>query len=118
MCHFVLPKNSSDSGNPLNGRYGTDAVKILEREAKLRRTTLPEYHASIYGGGNVVAALSASKEDTVGAQNAGFAMDILLQKEVPILVVDVGETWARRISMDLSSGMISVKLHGNTFIST
>ena len=116
MCHYVLPTSHSKNNGILNGRYGADAIKILQREARLHGTGLAEYHASIYGGGNVVAALAGSKEDTIGARNAGFAMETLIQNKVSILVVDVGETWSRRISFDTSTGLVVVKRQGNTFI--
>ena len=113
MCHYVLPTNSADSHHQLNGRYGSDAIQILEHEAKLRGTRLPEYHGSIFGGGDVVEALSGTQRPSIGSQNAGFAMEILLYKNVPVLVADVGEKWSRRISMDLSTGLVAVKRQGS-----
>ena len=71
---------------------------------------MKEYHGMIYGGANVVASLVGSdEEDTIGMRNAGIAMELLQQHAVTIMVANVGETWARRINFDVSSGEVEVK---------
>ncbi len=116
MCHFVLPANQGRASSKLNGRYATDALQLFKREVGLRKTSMKEYQGLIYGGGNVVAALANSEQDTIGTRNAGIAMELLQKEKVAIMVVDVGETWSRRISFNVSSGQVTVKRQGQTFI--
>jgi chemotaxis protein CheD len=116
MCHFVLPANQASASTKLNGRYATDALQLFKREVSLRKTTMKEYQGLIFGGGNVVAALANSEQDTIGTRNAGIAMDLLQKEKVAIMVVDVGETWSRRISFNVSTGEVMVKRQGQTFI--
>ncbi len=116
MCHFVLPANQDKKSPMLNGRYAPDAMELFRQSVRKRNTTMKQYQALIYGGGNVVAALAGNKEDTIGMRNAGTAMELLMAENVSITVVDVGETWSRRISFDVSSGEVEVKKHGQTFI--
>ncbi len=116
MCHFVLPVDQGAKSPPLNGRYADDAMELFRQSVRKRNTTMKEYQALIYGGGNIVAALAGNSEDTIGMRNAGTAMELLMAENVLITVVDVGETWARRISFDVSTGEVDVKKQGQTFI--
>ena len=114
MCHFVLPTNKQSNSITPNGRYATGAMELFRRAAGEHRTHLKEYLAMIYGGGNVVAALAGNEEDTIGMLNAGIAMELLMAAQVSITIADVGETWSRRISFDLSTGEVEVKKQGST----
>jgi len=114
MCHFVLPEchgHGLGSGD-LNGRYAIDAMELFRRAARSENTRLKEYQGMIYGGGNVVAALACPDNDSIGMRNASTAMDLLTQEKVAIMIVDVGETWSRRISFDIASGEVAVKRQG------
>ncbi len=115
MCHFVLPSNKHSNSTAPNGRYAPDAMELFRRAARGHRTKIKEYQAMIYGGANVVAALASNEEDTIGMRNAGIAMELLMAEGASITVVDVGETWSRRISFDISTGQVDVKKRGTTF---
>ena len=109
MCHFVLPKQLHGKfHHTLNGRYGDDAVKLFEKSAKRQKTSLQEYDAKIFGGGNHLPHQS-DKEDNIGIKNTETAMSLLLEKKVNILVADVGENWARRVIFELQTGDVWVK---------
>ena len=116
MCHFVLPSQHGPKSAALNGRYAVDAMEMFRQSVRKHNTTMQEYHGLIYGGGNVVAALANSDEDSIGMRNAGVAMELLAADKVAIMVVDVGETWSRRISFKVSTGEVEVKKQGKTFI--
>ncbi len=110
MCHFVLPERHGAPEASPNGRYAVEAMALFQRGVRGVNTTMKEYHGMIYGGANVVASLAGSgEEDTIGMRNAGCAMELLQQHGVTVMVADVGETWARRISFDMSSGEVEVK---------
>lgn len=116
MCHFVLPENKGQKSTVPNGRYAVEAMELFRRSVRKCNTTMKEYHGLIYGGGNVVAALANPNEDSIGMRNAGVAMELLSADSVAIMVVDVGETWSRRISFEVSRGAVEVKRQGQTFI--
>ena len=108
MCHFVLPAQHGQSPKALNGRYAVDAMEMFRVSVAKHNTTLNQYQASIYGGANVVSALVKEDEDTIGERNAAVAMELLMANKVSIGIVDVGESWPRRISFDVSTGLVSV----------
>ena len=116
MCHFVLPSGHSAQTKRLNGRYAEDAMEMFRQSVRMKNTTMKEYHGLIYGGGNMVASLANTEEDSIGMRNAGVAMELLSADQVTIMVVDVGETWSRRISFNVQTGEVEVKKQGQTFI--
>jgi len=109
MCHFVLPKQPHGNAHrQLDGRYADNTIKLFEQSAKKHRTSLNEYKAKIFGGGNHLPGQS-EKQDTIGIKNAEAAMTLLIEKNVDILVADVGENWARRVIFELQTGDVWVK---------
>lgn len=108
MCHFVLPSHLQQGVHALNGRYGVDAMEMFRASVAKHQTELKQYRASIYGGANVVSSLVKKDEDTVGERNAALAMELLMANKVAIGIVDVGESWPRRISFDVSNGEVTV----------
>ncbi|OUS11196.1 hypothetical protein A9Q89_09745 [Gammaproteobacteria bacterium 53_120_T64] len=108
MCHFVLPSQNKESARALNGRYADEAMAMFAASVVEHNTVLKQYRASIYGGANVVASLMREDEDTIGERNAAAAMELLMASCVDIGIVDVGESWPRRISFDVASGEVTV----------
>ncbi len=109
MCHFVLPKQPGRKmTETLDGRYADNAIKLFEQSAKKHRTAITEYKAKIFGGGNHLPHQS-DKQDTIGMKNAETAMTILIERNIEIMVADVGENWARRVIFELQTGDVWVK---------
>ena len=107
MCHFVLPAQHKKAGR-LNGRYADEAMEMFRASVLAHNTEFKQYQASIYGGANVVASLMKEDEDTIGERNAAVAMELLMANRVAIGIVDVGESWPRRIAFDVASGEVTV----------
>ncbi len=107
MCHFVLPSQHKKTAK-LNGRYADEAMAMFRASVLEHNTDFKQYQASIYGGANVVTSLVKEDEDTIGERNAAVAMELLMADRVSIGIVDVGESWPRRISFDVSSGEVAV----------
>lgn len=109
MCHFVLPKQPHNkTHHSLDGRYADNVIKLFEQSVKKHRTSLNEYKAKIFGGGNHIPHQS-DKQNTIGMKNAETAMTLLIERNVEILVADVGENWSRRIIFELQTGDVWVK---------
>jgi chemotaxis protein CheD len=111
MCHFTLPCAPSyhERRDELDGRYADDVMKIFKFEATKRRTTLGEYQAKIFGGGNMIRSAGDCVENTVGTKNAAAAMRLLVEEEVEVKVAHVGEFGHRRIVFDVNSGEVWVR---------
>lgn len=124
MCHFVLPTRPSGEkniDNLLDGRYGDEAMKLLELGAKLHKTSLCEYQVKIFGGSDVFDKGSNSEDMLTGERNISQAARLLANKKLNIDVAHVGEHGNRRVILDIDSGHVWVKhtsSQGKKFTST
>ncbi len=111
MCHFTLPKHHGKRVNEydLDGRYADDVIRLFQREAKRNGTTLREYQAKIFGGGNMIRSEGQDIDDSIGTKNSVAAMQLLMQENVNILVAHVGEFGHRRIVFDSGTGEVWVR---------
>lgn len=90
MNHFLLPFSE---GHDREARcYGINAMELLINEILKHGGDRRRLEAKIFGGGNVVAALSS-----VGTRNAAFAKQFLADEGISVVGGDVGGTIARRI---------------------
>ncbi len=111
MCHFVLPSRPEGDarGVEANGRYGNEAMQLFDIALKLHQTEYSQYQAKIFGGANMLSKKSNSTNALLGEKNSAKAMQLLMDRGVPIEVVHVGERGHRRIVMDVTSGDVWVK---------
>ncbi|SNY45866.1 chemotaxis protein CheD [Arsukibacterium tuosuense] len=112
MCHFALPAapDGSIPGEP-DARYATDCVALFKKLAAERQTSLSDYQARIFGGGNMLqsARLSSAEfaevqKSPIGDTNCSQAFSLLIAEGVKIIEADVGENGYRKVSFDPHSG--------------
>ena len=90
MNHFLLPDGC---GRDRDARcYGVNAMELLINGILKRGGNRHGLEAKIFGGANVVAALS-----DVGARNAAFARQFLGDEGIAVVGGDIGGTSARRV---------------------
>ena len=90
MNHFLLPHSH---GNDREARcYGINAMELLINEILKRGGDKGSLEAKLFGGANVVSALS-----DVGSRNAAFARQFLADEGITIVGGDVGGNVARKI---------------------
>jgi chemotaxis protein CheD len=78
---------------------------LIKRLLKLgaRRENL---EAKVFGGGNVVRALSSS---TVGERNASFVIGFLATENIPILAKDLIDVYPRKVYHFPQTGKVMVR---------
>ena len=109
MNHFMLPdagRDGSSGGAGESSRYGVYAMEMLiNRLLKLgaRRENL---EAKVFGGGNVMRALSSS---TVGERNAEFVVKFLATEKIPVLAKDLVDIYPRKVFHFAQTGKVRVK---------
>jgi chemotaxis protein CheD len=111
MCHYVLPfrpKNEPRPAEP-DGRYGDEAMQLFDMALRLHQTEYRQYQSKIFGGANMFGNRADSNETLIGEKNAAKAMQLLMERNVEIKVVHVGEQGHRRIAMDVGTGDVWVK---------
>ena len=110
MCHFVLPARAPrGDANIIDGRYADDAMTLFESATHARRTGIKEYRAKVFGGGNMIGEQAGSSEDRVGTRNAEAAVNLIIERNIKLLVADVGEFGYRRLVFDVATGDVWVR---------
>lgn len=99
MNHFLLP--DADRSGRDSRRYGAHAMELLINEILKRGGARQRLEAKIFGGASVIASVSE-----IGARNAAFARQYLLDEGIRLVGGHVGGTQARRIQYWPTSGRV------------
>ncbi len=111
MCHYLLPSRNRDvdSSEPLDGRYGDEAVEMFMQEIQRANTFPEDYEAKIFGGGNQFGHSSWSRSIDVPSRNIAAGMDLLQSCGLDVRARHVGGSGPRNVILDLASGHVWVR---------
>jgi chemotaxis protein CheD len=116
ICHYALPENFSPERKRYNPRFADDCFKLFRRSAARHNTSLKEYHAKIFGGGNMYEKRSILDPSSltierlpVGEKNVVSAITFLTEESISLSVAHVGEFGYRKIIFDITSGDVWVR---------
>jgi chemotaxis protein CheD len=114
MCHFVVPTRGRLPAvvTPMDGRYGDEAMQILDQHAWDVCTTLSDYEVTMYGGGNQFAGDGPAGTIGVAARNAEAARRFSEDFDLRVVTTDLGGWGARHILLDLSTGVVTSRRAG------
>jgi chemotaxis protein CheD len=117
MNHFMLPEGDGKGGWGNSGRYGVYAMELLINGILKRGGRRENLQAKLFGGGNVMKALTMSP---VGERNAAFAVEFLQTEGIPVLAKDLIDIYPRKVYHFPSSGKVRVKklveIHNQTIL--
>lgn len=108
MCHFLLPSRLRKPGEPLDGRYGDEALESMVALLRAAGTEPSDYHAHIYGGADTMPEGSALKFN-VGERNIEQGFSLVDRYGFEIQGVDVGEDVPRTVTLTLASGEVDMR---------
>ena len=108
MCHFLLPTRQRKPSEPLDGRYGDEALEAMVALLRAARTEPCEYHAHLYGGADTMPEGSALKFN-VGERNIEQGFSLVDRYGFEIQGVDVGEDVPRSVTLTLQSGAVDMR---------
>lgn len=97
MNHFLLPEGAGSDRDA--ARYGVNAMEILINELLKSGASRHRLEAKLFGGANVLAALS-----DVGSRNVAFAEKFLSDEGIALVGGDVRGVYPRRIQYWPASG--------------
>ncbi len=112
MNHFMLPGKISkkDIFSDDNARYGITAINAIVSEIIERGASRKHLTAKIFGGGNVINFLNISgKPSLIPSDNVRVAKLFMEIEDIPILALDVGEDYTRKIIFDVNSGKVYLR---------
>lgn len=110
MNHFMLPRPSgagNDTWESIDGRatrYGSASMEQLINSILRAGGTRADLEVKIFGGANVMSALS-----DIGTHNVTFVRDFLRQEGLSVTSEDVGNTCPRHIQYFPMSGRVRVR---------
>ena len=113
MCHFLLPTRQRKPGEPLDGRYGDEALEAMVALLRAARTEPSEYQAHLYGGADTMPEGSALKFN-VGERNIEQGFSLVDRYGFEIQGVDVGEDVPRSVTLTLASGEVDMRRGSGT----
>lgn len=107
MCHYMMPRRpAGPSDEPLDGRYGDEAMKLLDAELAARGLRLSGCEVKVFGGGSQFEGkLDASTFD-VHARNVETALALLHQWGLEPAAMHLGGVGHRLVVLDLRSGEV------------
>ncbi|MCU0967874.1 MAG: chemotaxis protein CheD [Rubrivivax sp.] len=108
MCHFLLPQRPRKAGDPLDGRYGDEAVYAMVQCIRGARTDPSEYHAHLYGGADTMPE-GTNLRFNVGERNIEQGWSLIDRYGFQLQGVDVGEDIPRTVTLHLASGEVEMK---------
>lgn len=108
MCHFLLPQRPRRAGDPLDGRYGDEALYAMVHRLRAHGTDPAEYHAHLYGGADTMPEGGTLKFN-VGERNIEQGWQLIDQYGFQLQGVDVGEDIPRTVTLQLASGEVEMR---------
>ena len=107
MNHFMLPDGGSQGGvASASARYGSFAMELLINQLLKLGARRSALEAKVFGGGNVLRALSAGN---VAERNAAFVLDYLKTENIPIVAQDLLGRHPRKVYQFVKTGKVRVK---------
>lgn len=105
MCHFMLPARNRRPEEPLDGRYGDEAMALFDREIARHGTRPADYCAKVFGGGNMFPTRPRPTPALdVGQRNILTAHSLLAERGIRIVAEHLGGDGHRKLVFDVGSG--------------
>jgi len=110
MCHYLLPsRRVRNPSEPLDGRYGEEAMEMLMKELEKTKTKPKDYQVKVFGGSNMFSEIVKDANINVGEKNILKAGELTKQYGFTIASQDMGGVEHRSILFDLWSGDVWLK---------
>jgi chemotaxis protein CheD len=115
LAHVVLPTAHGSVEHP--GKYADTAIPMLiaDFDRRLGGKARPRLIAKLVGGANMFQMDSGVRENSglnIGRRNHEAIEQILNRLTIPIIARDVGGSAGRRLTLDTTSGMVTVRVPG------
>lgn len=109
MSHFVLPGKSPHPGPELNGRYGEDALALMQLDLERLGASPGDCQAKLFGGGAMFDPERMHSD--VGRKNGEAARGMLFAHRIRVVSESLFDACHRQIIFCVDSGEVWVR-HG------
>ncbi len=115
LAHIVLPKAPGTVDHP--GKYADTAIPALiaEFNRRLGGKVSARLTAKLAGGATMFQVNGLARENSalnIGQRNQDAVEKILNELTIPILARDMGGITGRRLTLDTTSGIVTIKVPG------
>lgn len=107
MCHYLLPKRARRGTEPLDGRYGDEALELMVLALKKLGCPPEGCTAHLYGGADTLPD-GMAKNFNVGERNIDQAWTMLERYGLNLDGVDVGDHVPRTVTLSLLTGDVTM----------
>lgn len=104
MCHCLVPGRPDRGYDELNARYIDEAIELFVKEIQKIGTKPNEYHAKVFGGGNMFPDIFKKNRFHIGMRNIKAIGDLVKGYGFKVKAEQTGGTVPQRIILDLWSG--------------
>lgn len=105
MCHYLLPSRQRRPDEALDGRYGDEAMALLQQGMQRCGTRSEDYQAHLYGGADTLPD-GVTMKFNVGERNIEMGMDLVDRYGLQLMTVDVGDQVPRTVTLLLPDGKV------------
>jgi chemotaxis protein CheD len=108
MCHFLLPQRNRQASDPLDGRYGDEAVEAMVKSLRGMGAHPEEFVAHLYGGADTMSA-STGVRFNIGERNIEKGWTLIDKYGFQLDGVDVGEDIPRMVLLSMDTGEVNMR---------
>jgi chemotaxis protein CheD len=108
MCHFLLPSRTRQPGEPMDGRYGDEAMEAMMHMLQLTGTAPQDYVAHLYGGADTMPEKGGVRFN-VGERNIEQGWKLVDHYGFQLEGIDVGEDVPRTVTLNIATGEIEMR---------
>ena len=109
MSHFLLADRPRRPGQPLDARYGDEALELMVQGLRREKVSPRECEAKIFGGGNMFPGQVRAAMETVGTRNGEAARQLLARRGIPVRREHLFGDGHRQVVFDIASGAVWVR---------
>lgn len=109
MCHYMLPERmqTPPPGHTPDGRYGDEALLLINRAIMRRGGVMSDYEVKLFGGATMFA--SDKQQETVSARNIEMARRLVEHYRLRVAAHHLGGQVSRHLVFDIGSGDVFLK---------
>ncbi len=109
VAHIVLPDSRGAADHP--GKFADTAIPgmLADLERRLGRSSRGRLTAKVVGGASMFQSGPAMN---IGRMNQDAVDQILAGLGIPVLARDVGGAAGRRLTLDIASGIVTIRVPG------
>ena len=109
LLHIMWPDSTQDRASDNPAKFADTGLPLMLDDVLKLGAVRSRLVAKIAGGAQMFAFANATDIMRVGARNAEAITKLLEGLKIPLIAQDVGGTYGRTVSIDLSSGEYTVR---------